>query len=240
MGNGTEQQLENGVNIMNDYNYAALIYCKTFYLKEVDDDIYVAGVLNAIQSLTQREQLVLETFFQHGLKGEQLYNKIGLKESSANTAAMRAVEKLRDKSGQMKVSTAFKSRLELHEKVLKERFMELGKNSIDDLLVQIQGALQDAPINKEITCELENPALCISTLKLSTRTHNSLSKGGLNEIEKILAIRNFDGFSRVRNLGHLSFAELICKMREHGYEQWADKMETQLKAKQERKGLKAI
>ena len=48
---------------MDSYIFAGRIYCAVFKIEEVDGDIYLDGVINAINSLSDREQIVLEYYY---------------------------------------------------------------------------------------------------------------------------------------------------------------------------------
>ena len=45
---------------MTEYEYAALIYCQVFCVENADGDIYVRGILDAINELWERARRTLE------------------------------------------------------------------------------------------------------------------------------------------------------------------------------------
>jgi len=75
----------------------------------------------------------------------------------------------------------------------------------------------------------------ISCLNLSPRVYNALDywfgKHGQDyvpTIKDVLGIKSYRELSKIRNLGEKSYLELIIKMREAGFTDWAERMSNQL------------
>ena len=68
------------------------------------------------------------------------------------------------------------------------------------------------------------PSSPISALDLSVRAFNCLSRAKINTIEDILALKTLDDFARIRNLGWKCADEILDKMRDHGFAEWADQI----------------
>jgi len=65
----------------------------------------------------------------------------------------------------------------------------------------------------------------IRILDLSTRAFNCLYKTNRFYVESILEMNIYD-LIRIRNLGKNSRTEVITKMHEHGYTEWANRMQS--------------
>jgi len=80
---------------MTDKEYAALIYDLIFPDEIADDDMYARGVLEMIDTLTEREQYALECYYRYDLTYKQASAKLGLSHSQAHRVVTKAVLKLR-------------------------------------------------------------------------------------------------------------------------------------------------
>jgi len=84
---------------MTDNDYAAIIYCRVFHVSSDDGDSYTRGILDAISTLSIREQTALDSYFRQGNTFEQTGIIIGdLKEASARRIINKALLKLRHPS----------------------------------------------------------------------------------------------------------------------------------------------
>jgi len=75
----------------------------------------------------------------------------------------------------------------------------------------------------------------IRCLNLSARIYNALDrrfgKRGYDyipTIKDVLSIESYEELRKIRNLGQKSYLELIIKMREAGFTDWAERMSNQL------------
>ena len=89
-------------------------------------------------------------------------------------------------------------------------------------------------IRSESPQEVEQPD--IRCLNLSTRTYNALAcrfgRRGFDyvpTISDVLRIESYEELKKIRNFGEKSCLELITKMREAGFTNWAEQMSNQLK-----------
>lgn len=96
---------------------------------------------------------------------------------------------------------------------------------IDDLNTLIEDILQEKVLSQKTLYLIENSMPRIELLDLSSRTYNSLIRAGRNKIEDVLAIDSHQRLMAIRGFGTASRDELIVKMREHGYVEWASRME---------------
>ena len=75
---------------MTDNEYAAKIYCRAFSVASDNGDANTKGILDAISSLDNREQLALESYFRHGKTYKQTALILG---GVSNETARRVVQK---------------------------------------------------------------------------------------------------------------------------------------------------
>lgn len=94
------------INI-TDAEYAACIYCHVFLVDTDGGDAYTRGILDAINTLNQREQMALECYYRHGKTFKQTGNDIGgLSQTRAREIVQRALRKLRHPSRARNMSVA--------------------------------------------------------------------------------------------------------------------------------------
>lgn len=83
---------------MTNFEYAARIYCRIFKLDEVDGEIYFNGVLNAIELLSEREQLALDAYYRQELPYSKVGEIIGVGGQMASNITQKAIRILRHPS----------------------------------------------------------------------------------------------------------------------------------------------
>ena len=116
------------------------------------------------------------------------------------------------------------------------RYMQVSKivNSIKEesdskdealktLNEQVDYLLRCEPISKKNKVALDDRKMQIAELGLSTRTFNCLLKAGFSNVESLLLHSDFSKL-HIRNFGVSSRNELINKMCDHGYVEWAKNM----------------
>lgn len=114
---------------MTDNDYAACIYCKIFGIEKADGDIYIRGVFDAIKSLEEREQKVLEYYCRNDVTYKQVGESIGVSGDLARKIVLKALRKLRhpSRSRNMRVPKTineYKERLESSENETNELYMQ--------------------------------------------------------------------------------------------------------------------
>jgi len=72
---------------------------------------------------------------------------------------------------------------------------------------------------------MEKADIHVHELNFSSRTANILCEAGKNTVESLLALDSLDELVKYRGVGKKTLAEIIEKMREQGYVDWADRME---------------
>ena len=91
---------------MTDREYAAHIYCRVFNVKDDGGDAYIKGILKAIDTLAQREQMVLDKYYRQGQTLEQIGKDIGITGASVRNIVKKAIRKLRHPSVLRNISMA--------------------------------------------------------------------------------------------------------------------------------------
>jgi len=204
---------------MNESDYAALIYCNVFGVTSDNGDTYTRGVLNAIGTLDTREQTALESYYRHGKTFEQTGKELGnIKKEAARQIVEKALLKLRHptRAQQMSVTAIISAR----DKLLSE-----ANDMINNLYSQIERCIAGAPLDSTTLEELELRKASIAKARFSSRTHNHLISAGIKSLEALSNLASLDILMERHNFGKKSRDEIIVKMRELGYREWADRME---------------
>jgi len=210
---------------MSDHDYAACIYRQVFHVGTDNGDAYTREVLNAIGTLTDNEQAALESYYRHDKNFEQTGQDVGgISGSAARNLVNKALRKLRHESRAHKMSVS---------NVIHDMGEQLKDNErmITELYRQIERLLLGESVSKKIQAALEERKMKIDELELSSRTNNALYRAGLEKVESILAIDDLYDLTKIRNLGNASLSELVVKMLEHGFDDWALKMQMEIDAK---------
>jgi len=205
---------------MTDHEYAGKIYNLIFYVTSDNGDAYTRGILDALMSLSIREQTALECYYRYGNTYEQAGRIIGdIKGEAARRMINKALMKLRHPS---------KSRNYSVKLILDERDKRIDslKKEVDGLYDQIERLTKGLPLDREIQFKIDERKAGIGSLGFSSRINNHLLDAGINTVESLIAIDSFDVLMEKRNFGKKSRLEIIQKMRQLGYNEWADKMDS--------------
>jgi len=91
---------------MTDQEYAARIYRRVFHVGDDGGDAYTRGIMQALDTLCPREQIVLSSYYRHGKTQEQIGKEIGLARASVGHIVQKAILKLRHPSRSRNMSMA--------------------------------------------------------------------------------------------------------------------------------------
>ena len=80
---------------MTDQEYAVVIYRNVFRVKDERGYIYTKEIMKALDTLPEREQIVLEKYYRQGKTLKQVGKDIGLATSSVCSIVKRAIMKLK-------------------------------------------------------------------------------------------------------------------------------------------------
>ena len=116
---------------MTEREYATLIYCHVFNVKDDSGDAYIQGIMKALDTLIQRERIALEKYYRHEKTLEQVGKEIGLTGVSAGRIVKKAIRKLRHPSVLRNISmSGVEADRDMYRQELKaanERIFELDR-----------------------------------------------------------------------------------------------------------------
>ena len=204
---------------MTDNEYAVIIYCEVYRVKTDDGDAYIHGILDAINTLDEREQAALEGYYRYGNSFEQIGKSLGgIKREAARHVVYKAMQKLRHQSRRRNMSvSAIVDNL--------NNRIEVATTTVNELYDQIEQFIRGVPIDQKTIAAIEKRKRNVAELNLSTRTYNHLLKAGINNVEQLLFLDTLDGIMAKRGFGQIAYNEILTKMREQGYYEWADRIE---------------
>ena len=203
---------------MTDNEYAICIYLQVYRVKNDDGDAYCRGILDAIRTLDNREQIALECYYRYGKTFAQTGKEIGgIGEQGAKNVVSKVLRKLRHQSRARNMSVA--AIMEHRDKLLEEA--EFAKTELCDQVVRLA---QGEPIDYKIQAILNARKKSISEICFSSRVSNHLICAGITTVESLLALDTLNELEKRRNFGQKSRDEIINKMREQGHGEWADRM----------------
>jgi len=204
---------------MTDNEYASKIYCTVFCTTDDGGDTYTRGVLGMLSTLDKREQIALECYIRRGNTFKQTGTALdGINGESARRIVHKALLKLRHPSKLKNMSV--KLLLENRDKKLSAAAAE-----IDELYDQIRLLHTGTPVNPKIQSALDFRKKSIIEIGFSSRVYNHLLDAGINTVEALLALDSLDVLSQRRNFGKASELEILQKMRNNEYTEWADKID---------------
>jgi hypothetical protein len=204
---------------MTDNEYASRIYCSVFRVSEDGGDTYSRGVLDTLGTLSNREQIALDCYIRHGNTFKQIGTVLnGISGESARRIVHKAFSKLRHPSKIKEMSV--KLLLEDRNKKLTAAGIE-----IDELYDQIRRLTSGAHVSLKIQSALDFRKKSIIEIGFSSRVYNHLLDAGINTVEALLALDSLDILAKRRSFGKTSKFEIVRKMRQNGYSEWADKMD---------------
>jgi len=204
---------------MTDSEYASKIYCSVFCIKDDEGDTYTRGVLDMLATLSNREQIALDCYFRHGNTFKQIGLALnGISDESARSIVYKALTKLRHPSKIIEMSV---------KRLLEDRGNKLTAAcvEIDELYDQIELLTSGAPVNPKVQSTLDLRKKSIVEIGFSSRVYNHLLDAGINTVETLLALDSLDILMQKRSFGKSSKIEILHKMRQNDYAQWADKMD---------------
>lgn len=205
---------------MTDNDYAAALYCQVFDEHTDMDNCNTIQMLNALNTLSERERKVLEFRIRNGLTLEKTAAEFCVTRERIRQIEAKAIRKLRHPSRA--------ANIRVNEIVEQRNSLRAELDSANAVIRQLQEII--VTIGKDLPegMELKLPhSVALEDMDLSVRSFNCLRRVGARDA---LDIADMDAqrLLHVRNLGRKSVEEVLRKMRELGFTEWAAKVEDEL------------
>ena len=185
-------------------------------------------IQKAFKGLTEREEYVIECIY--GLKEgktpitlKNVGRELGITGGGVSTIKLKALRKLRSLARNRKYKITFETEGDEYLTDKERQLIEEIKKNIQlqngDLsenlgkLKEIQEKARTRKKNKKK--EEKKERLDVLDLGLSIRSYNCLKRAGINYLDD-LANMTEEQLRKVRNLGKMSFEEIVAKMQEFG------------------------
>ena len=172
--------------------------------------VYPPAIEDALKTLTEREQKVLELRYQKGMTLQRTSEYFGISRERIRQVEAKALRKLRhpfrfrrcllDTTEKAVELEKENSRLRLQNVILSDKLKNAGILSNDEV----------EAVKKPDTASID-----ISDMELSVRSYNCLRRTGINTLYDLTQM-SMDNMMKVRNLGRRSLMEIIDKMKEYG------------------------
>jgi hypothetical protein len=186
-------------------------------------EIYADGVLESLDTLTDREQDWIWRRYYLGLT----YKEVGQIEGHnfsverARQVIAKAKRRFRHPS---RIKRCFVSTYEGRIESLESTLVEADKK-YNELLDAYQ-ELKNRPLY-DVTKDVPNSDkyidITVEEMDLSVRSYNCLKIASINNMRQLLEI-DCEKFPKLKNFGRKSQEEVLYKMRGYGFTAWADKM----------------
>lgn len=180
--------------------------------------VYIPGLLESVNELTEREQKIIDMRFHMGLTLEQTGKEFGVSRDRIRQIEEKAIRKLRHprfykewKMVQQKEVWEAKgeaSGLLLENAAMRHKLIEIARILGKDYIPE----MPDPEPEQKPKTDLD---MTIDELELSVRSYNCCARAGYNKVGDFVG-KTAEDLARIRNLGRKSIEEVIAKLREHG------------------------
>jgi len=212
----------NNKKYLNDDDFTALLYCEIFEKSEDGDDYNPRRILNALNTLTLRERRVIEYRYRNDMTYAQIADEIGVTRERVRQILVKAIRKLRHPGRTRDISV---SQIEQERDRYKQTVVE-QEAVIQELRLEITRLAHGlANVNiEEIHIPVNRLEWDICELGLTVRSYNCLARSGRQKVRDVYEIPSFQELFSIKNLGMKSCEEVMQRMRDLGFGDWADKM----------------
>lgn len=169
----------------------------------------IQDVVNAVATLTDREEKVLEMRLKNGITLKECGEEFGVSRERIRQIEKKALEKIRRKA----MSDLYLSAPVAEYKILESKYSDLQDEykRLAEAVVDVKS--QNIMPTSEYIMNRQTP---IEKLGLSVRAYNSL-KGAEKNTIKDVAEMTIDDLMKVRNIGKNIVQEIISVMEENGF-----------------------
>ena len=173
----------------------------------------------------------MEYYYCDDLTHKQIGEKIGVSGTHASHIRQKALRKLKHPSRSYKMSVA--RIIANHNEMLqfKDDVINRQSNFIKELSNYVVELAKGKPITEKIQKIIDEQKVTIEEMEFTVRVYNALKRTGINTAECLLEYDSVEKLMQIRNVGKGSLVEVISKMREFGYANWASKIESEMVTK---------
>jgi predicted DNA-binding protein YlxM (UPF0122 family) len=206
---------------MTNNEYAAIIY-RQVYNRDGDSDVYTRGMMEALKSITHKEQVVLENRFRHRMTLKEAGKEFGISEYAVRYTVKKALARLRHPFRlRMMSMTRVEEERDLYRQASEEaEAMNEKLNRLIFLLVR------GMPINEELHAAYDKLEMRVADAGFLPQIAKALCWAKINIVGDLYDVDSYERLMRIRNIGAKYIDSLIARMRELGFNEWADAMES--------------
>lgn len=185
------------------YNVAVASYRST----EILDCVYLPKLYEAIGSLSEREQKIIELRYKHYMTLEEVGREFQVTRERIREIEAKALRRLRSRRFVYDIDKLI---AELEE-ANRERYALKLKNIV------LEAKVTPDPGEKADAQHESRPEIPIIDLELSVRSYNCLARAGYRYVSDLEGV-TYEKLITVRNLGRKSILEIVRKLKEYGIE----------------------
>ena len=195
-----------------------------FLVKDSDVDNITGNIVYVLDTLKEREKIVIIRRFKEGLTLEQVGKEFGVNRERIRQIEANALRKLRHPARACYIATGEGLRRNYDE--LQAEYNEKIENLKDEIrrIEDISKGLQAGKALADFSSELDELGISgkhsiyswnIEELDLSIRPYNCLKRAGVNTVGELMEC-SVERLMKMRNMGRKSLDEIIKKIGEHG------------------------
>lgn len=176
-------------------------------------------MINAIDSLTSREQTVIRGYYQDRKTEREIAEELGLSTSRIQQIESHAMRKLRHPSRLAYIvygNGYYINKKQEAEKITKTYAIQQAAKELERLneLIEIKSATLTN--TKHVICNNAHFLdLSIENLDLTVRGYNCLKRAGIETVGELVTITEKD-LMKIRNMGRKAADDIIAKLRDYG------------------------
>lgn len=201
---------------MKDYypwNLAVSVYRGD---EEILDSVYKPKLLQAVASLSDREQQIIEMRFKHYMTLDECASRMKVTRERIRQVEAKVLRKLRNPARRFAFDID-KLYAERNEAIVERDKLKLEnivlRDKLNDLLKTDIGSIA----NEETEKQIKPKEIYIDEMELSVRSYNCIRRAGFTKVSDFQDV-TVERLMHVRNLGRRSLEEIVAKLKEYGIE----------------------
>lgn len=199
-------------------DYTALLYCVIFDKISEDEGYSPSLILNALDTLTERERRVIELRYRYNKTYAEIGAEFEISGSRAEQIEAKALKKLRNPNRNLNIN--IDKIKEDRDKYIRE--VQNQRGIIEKLNNNLILLTDKKNINEfESDCILD---MDVKELGISICVYNSFKRKNITTIRGVYNIKSLKKLYAIPNVGVKTADRIIETMRKLGFENWADKM----------------